>query len=107
MHATIDVESEVSRGSVFTVRIPFQIARAEAVPTAEPEQGTTLERIRILLAEDNELNRINRNKTGRYIRIKFVKKFRAAVGGWADRAVSLPSMQRAQTFPCAAAVHSL
>ena len=61
MHATIDVESEVSRGSVFTVRIPFQIARAEAVPTAEPEQGTTLERIRILLAEDNELNRINRN----------------------------------------------
>ena len=54
MHATIDVESEVSRGSVFTVRIPFQIARAEAVPTAEPEQGTTLERIRILLAEDNE-----------------------------------------------------
>ena len=56
MHATIDVESEVSRGSVFTVRIPFQIARAEAVPTAEPEQGTTLERIRILLAEDNALN---------------------------------------------------
>ena len=69
MHATIDVESEVSRGSVFTVRIPFQIARAEAVPTAEPEQGTTVERIRILLAEDNELNRINRNETGRYIRI--------------------------------------
>ena len=61
MHATIDGESEVSRGSGFTVRIPFQIARAEAVPTAEPEQGTTLERIRILLAEDNELNRINRN----------------------------------------------
>ena len=43
------------------MRIPFQIARAEAVPKAEPEQGTTLERIRILLAEDNELNRINRN----------------------------------------------
>lgn len=62
MHATIDVESEVSRGSVFTVRIPFQIARAEAVPTAEPEQGTTLERIRILLAEDNELNRITEIK---------------------------------------------
>ena len=58
MHGTIAVESETGKGSVFTVQIPFQIAREEDVPTAEPEQETTLDGIRILLAEDNELNRM-------------------------------------------------
>lgn len=59
MQGTIKVESEVGTGSVFTVSIPFEIAREEDVPKieAETEQKTTLEGIKVLLAEDNDLNR--------------------------------------------------
>lgn len=59
MQGTIDVESEVGKGSVFTVSIPFEIAREEEVVKSKPapEQKATLEGIKVLLAEDNELNR--------------------------------------------------
>lgn len=59
MQGTIQVESEIGKGTVFTVSIPFEIAREEDVlKTGEkPAQGRFLEGIRILLAEDNELNR--------------------------------------------------
>lgn len=61
MQGTIEVESEVGRGTVFTVSIPFEIATEENVPktgeTSEAKQKTTLDGIKVLLAEDNELNR--------------------------------------------------
>lgn len=61
MHGTIDVESEVGKGTVFTVSIPFEIATEEEVPetqnTSETMRKTTLDGVKILLAEDNELNR--------------------------------------------------
>ena len=61
MQGTIAVESEVDHGSVFTVSIPFEIAAEEDVPKTatelKTEQKATLKGIKILLAEDNELNR--------------------------------------------------
>lgn len=61
MQGTIEVESEVGKGTVFTVSIPFEIATEEEVPKSEVASETmpktTLEGIKVLLAEDNELNR--------------------------------------------------
>ena len=59
MQGTIQVESEVGKGTVFTVSIPFEIAREEDVVKTEetPAQNRSLAGVKILLAEDNELNR--------------------------------------------------
>lgn len=60
MQGTIAVESEVGRGTVFTVSIPFEIAEEDSSKTEiapEAKQKTTLEGIKVLLVEDNELNR--------------------------------------------------
>lgn len=59
MQGTIRVESEVDKGTVFRVRIPFEIASEKDIikPDTETRQETTLEGLKVLLAEDNELNR--------------------------------------------------
>jgi signal transduction histidine kinase/CheY-like chemotaxis protein len=62
MGGSIGVESREGRGSRFYFSIPFEICREapEVKPplTAAPEVcGTTNEKVNILLAEDNEINR--------------------------------------------------
>lgn len=57
MDGTISVESEQGVGTTFVVAIPFEIAREEDV-RIQPEKGNvSIAGIRILLAEDNDLNR--------------------------------------------------
>ncbi len=54
MGGKISVESELQKGSKFTIDIPFEIYRAE---TSEAEdEGNRLAGSNILIAEDNELN---------------------------------------------------
>ena len=59
MGGSIDFESELGRGTTFTVRIPLQIDNSVPVETAdEPEiRLKDLKGMRVLLVEDNEINR--------------------------------------------------
>ena len=61
MGGTIDVESELSRGSCFEVLIDLRIAEDRLVSSAEQAEkdepaGNVLKGMRFLCAEDNELN---------------------------------------------------
>lgn len=57
MGGTIEVESEVNEGSVFTVTIDFEIAPEEEIKEAHATSIVgTIEGIKLLMAEDNELN---------------------------------------------------
>ena len=57
MGGSIQVESEVDKGSCFTVKIPFKIASEEDVrKMEEPDEEGIIEGRSILLVEDNELN---------------------------------------------------
>lgn len=59
MGGSIDFESELGRGTTFTVRIPLQTDNSVPVETAdEPEiRLKDLKGMRVLLVEDNEINR--------------------------------------------------
>lgn len=58
MHGKIEVRSEVGVGTTFTVTIPFEIAPESEVANNENEneEQVSLDNVKILLVEDNELN---------------------------------------------------
>lgn len=57
MDGTIRVESKEGEGSRFTVTIPFEIASEEEMPKKAERTDIDLSGVRILLVEDNALNR--------------------------------------------------
>ncbi len=59
MGGTIDVQSELGVGTIVTVRIDFRVSESEKDVTnvAEPILESGLEYKRVLLVEDNEMNR--------------------------------------------------
>ena len=56
MGGTICVESEKGRGSSFTVALPMELTDSVMVQAQEPPAAAQLSGVRILLAEDNDLN---------------------------------------------------
>jgi two-component system CheB/CheR fusion protein len=60
MGGSIRVESEVGKGSTFSVTLPFELAEArpEQAPAGRDRPPGTGRKLRILLAEDNQVNRM-------------------------------------------------
>ena len=57
MGGTLEVSSERNVGSTFVVTIPFEIADKKEIVQVEKVEKVSIRGMRILLAEDNELNR--------------------------------------------------
>ncbi len=58
MNGTLEIESEKGKGSTFTVTIPFDIAdSADIADELDYSEDADIHGVRILLAEDNSLNR--------------------------------------------------
>jgi CheY-like chemotaxis protein len=56
MHGTIAVESTLDVGTRFTLEIPMEIAQEEAESSTASDETADLQGMKVLLAEDNELN---------------------------------------------------
>ena len=56
MGGSITVESELGKGSCFTVVLPFSIARCEEQPVKMADTEPDISGLHLLLVEDNELN---------------------------------------------------
>ena len=57
MGGTLEVSSKLDVGSTFVVTIPFELADKKDIAQAEKTEKVSISGMRILLAEDNELNR--------------------------------------------------
>jgi PAS domain S-box-containing protein len=54
----IDVDSEVGRGTTFTLEIPYSRGTARPAEPGRMDEAVDLTGVRILVAEDNEMNRL-------------------------------------------------
>ena len=58
MNGSVEVESQLGKGSLFRVTLPIQIDTREDAPPVEPEENipADITGMRVLLVEDNEIN---------------------------------------------------
>ena len=57
MGGTIAVESALGKGTTFRISIPLELREEEHIPADPTQRRRTLDGVRLLLVEDNELNR--------------------------------------------------
>lgn len=56
MGGSIDIASEEGEGSTFVLTIPFELASSEDVPRKATSEDVDIKGLKVLLAEDNDLN---------------------------------------------------